>query len=334
QTYNRIFGNMMMAMGTGMTAAQSLAQGQGIAGYLSKDLKRMQGLIPASEKDKLAQYTQAISQFEASLQQTYGGVDGGVAGASCMKPPMPSTFSFSSMGTQHGGTDCANGGATTSQPGYDYFVPNSPNSHPLLDVGQTYLRLIKAAFQCDLARVATFLWTAGTNWVVFPGTFQGATITGNLQSTPHHPPSHTQDAKVWAWLRQVNNFFSAATATVLQEFATTPDSDGNMLLDNTVVVYVTEVARAWDHDQRNLPVIVFGGKNTKINGGTVVNATGGPFQNVNGGTGNRPMNDVWLALAPIFGVTMTSLGSQSGGHSGNQTGPQSTGPLGGIVSGT
>ena len=123
--------------------------------------------------------------------------------------------------------------------GYDYYVPNDPSSHPFLDVGQTQLRLIKAAFLSDLVRVATFLWTAGTNWVVFPGTFQGATIKGNLQSTPHHPPSHTTDSQVQAWLSQVNNFFSASTATVLQEFATTPDIDGNMLIDNTVIVYVT-----------------------------------------------------------------------------------------------
>ena len=50
---------------------------------------------------------------------------------------------------------------------------------------------------------------------------------------------------------------------MLQEFATTPDIDGNMLIDNTVIVYLTEVARAWDHNQQNMPLIVFGGKNTR-----------------------------------------------------------------------
>ena len=94
------------------------------------------------------------------------------------------------------------------------------------------------------------------------------------------------------------------TSTVLQEFATTPDIDGNMLLDNTVVVYLTEVARAADHNQQNMPLLIFGGKNTKVKGG------------------NRPFNDVWLALAPVFGVTMNSLGAAS----------QYTGPLPGIVS--
>jgi hypothetical protein len=70
-----------------------------------------------------------------------------------------------------------------------------------------------------------------------------------------------------------------------------------MLIDNTVIVYVTEVARAWDHDQRNMPLIVFGAKNTKVKGGTFLKVTGGPLGNQAGGSsGNRPFNDFWLAL--------------------------------------
>ena len=112
------------------------------------------------------------------------------------------------------------------------------------------------------------------------------------------------------------------TAQVLQEFATAPDVDGNTLLDNTIVVYVTEVARAWDHNQQNVPLLVFGGKNTRLRGGTFLKVTGGQLMAQAGGTGNRPFNDFWLALAPIFGVNLTSLGAAT----------QWTGPLAGIFS--
>jgi hypothetical protein len=161
------------------------------------------------------------------------------------------------------------------------------------------------------------MWSSGTNWVVFPGTFNGATIKGAFQSTPHHPPSHsdpTGDTMTRDWLNQINIFYSQQTAAALQVYATTPDIDGNMLLDNTLVVYVTEVARAWDHNQMGMPLILFGGKNTHLRGGTFVKVTGGslPAQTgvgTSGGTGNRPYNDLWLALAPIFGVTLPSLGN-------------------------
>jgi hypothetical protein len=311
--FNRIFGG---ALPTGSNTSQLLAQKLSVITYLQSDLARLQTLVPASEKDRLTAHADAIAQLEASLQQMYGTA---TTGSVCVKPATPPNYADTSSGKQGSGSIYSDLG------GVDYYIPNQPTSHPHLDLGQTQLRLIKAAFACDLVRVATFMWSAGTNWVVFPGTFQGATIKGNLQSTPHHPPSHSDpsgDPNTPAWLNQINEFYSNATSTVLQEFATTPDIDGNMLIDNTVVVYITEVARAWDHNQQNMPLIIFGGKNTRVKGGTFLKVTGGSLGAQTGGSGNRPFNDVWLALAPIFGVTMSSLGAAS----------QYTGPLPGIFS--
>ncbi|HET6146716.1 MAG TPA: hypothetical protein VFH68_04235 [Polyangia bacterium] len=72
-------------------------------------------------------------------------------------------------------------------------------------------------------------------------------------------------------------------------------------------------------------MVRFGGKNTRLRGGTFLKVTGGPLQaqtgvGTSGGTGDRPFNDLWLALAPIFGVNLTSLGSAN----------QFTGPLPGV----
>jgi len=121
-------------------------------------------------------------------------------------------------------------------------------------------------------------------------------------------------------LNQIDQFYSTISSQIIQEFASTPDVDGNTLLDNTIIVYVTEVARAYDHNQQNMPLLVFGGKNTGVKGGTYLKVTGGSLPLQNGGTGNRPFNDLWLALAPKFGVNWESLGAAS----------QFTGPLSGI----
>jgi hypothetical protein len=204
-----------------------------------------------------------------------------------------------------------------------------PASHPHFDLGRLQLNMVKAAFACDLVRVATFMWSAGTNWVVFPGTLNGATILGGPQTAQHHPPSHSSpsiETQTRDWLNQVNILYSQQTAAALMEFDAVKDVDGNTLLDNMVVPYVTEVARAWDHNQMNVPFMVFGGKNSKLKGGTYLKVTNGQLptqtsETSSGGTGNRPFNDIWLALMPTFGVTMTSLGAAS----------QSTGPLAGIV---
>jgi hypothetical protein len=323
-TFNRIFGGTMSTGAGGSSGsnnAQTLALKTSVVSYLQSDLARLKTLVPASEKDHIDAHTMAINQLQTSLQQMYGGTGGtggggGASGSTCTKPAAPPSFMDSDTGTQ------TSNGVSTSLAGIDYYVPNQANSHPHYDLGMAQLRLIKAAFQCDLVRVATFMWSAGTNWVVFPGTFQGATIQGSPQATPHHPPSHSTNSGTQGWLNQINQFYSQANATIINEFATTPDVDGNMLIDNTIIVYITEVGRAWDHDQTNMPLIVFGGKNTKVKGGTYLKVTGGSLPTRDGKTGNRPYNDLWLALAPVFGVTMSSLGAQT----------QYTGPLPGVFS--
>jgi hypothetical protein len=184
--------------------------------------------------------------------------------------------------------------------------------------------MIKAAFACDLVRVSTFMWSAGTNWVVFPGVFNGASINGSANAAPagHHPSSHTTSTSTVAWLAQIDKWYAQQTSAFLQDLNATTDIDGNSLLDNTVVAYVTEVARAYDHDWRNVPYLVFGGKNTRIKGGTYLKVTGGRLPTIDGATsGNRPTNDVWLALAPIFGVNLPTLGAST----------QYMGPLPGLV---
>ena len=319
--FNRIFGG---ALPMGANAAVLLANRLSILDFMRSDLARMQTLVPASEKPKLDTHAAAIQQLEASIRATLGPAS---MGSTCVKPPSPPSFTQSGTGPT-ASTGLAPAGGVSKLSGVDYFLPNDPTNHPHQLLGQAHLSLIRAAFACDLVRVATFMWSSGTNWVVFPGTFNGATIKNNLQSTPHHPPSHsdpTGDTATRDWLNQINLFYSQQTAMALQAFDGMTDIDGNTLLDNTIVVYVTEVARAWDHNQMGMPLIVFGGKNTKLKGGTFVKVTGGSLAmqtgvSSAGGTGNRPYNDFWLALAPVFGVPLTSLGNPN----------QFTGPLAGI----
>jgi hypothetical protein len=323
-TFNRIFGG---ALPTGTDTTALLAQKLSVLDFMRGDLARMNALVPASEKDRLAAHAVAIQSLEASLRQSYGA---GTTTSACVKPTTPPNYA--TVGETGDGKIGGISSSSSNLSGEDYYpatagctVSETISCHAHQDVALNQLRLIKAAFACDLVRVATFMYSAGTNWVVFPSTFQGATIGStalgnNGQSTPHHPPSHSNDTATHGWLNQIDTFYSTITSQVLQEFASTPDVDGNMLLDNTIVVYVTEVARAWDHNQQNMPIILFGGKNTGLNGGTYLKVTGGSLPLQNGGTGNRPFNDLWLTLAPKFGVNWNSLGAPS----------QFSGPLSGI----
>jgi len=313
--YRRMFGDVVPP---GADPAQLLAQKQSVLDFMRGDLARLRTLVPARQRDRLAVHEDSIIKLETSLRQTYTSRPNT---AVCSKPAMPPRY------TPTGGQPQSST-VYTGLSGVDYYIPGMPDSHPHLDLGLNQLRLIKTAFACDLVRVATFMWSAGTNWVVFPGTFQGATLRANLQSTPHHPPSHSNpngDTATRDWLNQINQFYSTVTAQALQEFATQPDIDGNMLIDNTVIVYLSEVARAWDHNQQNVPIIVFGGKNTGVRGGTFLKVTDGTLPGQTGGRTNRPFNDLWLALMPKFGVDGSALTAAS-------VPSMYTGPLAGVFS--
>ncbi len=75
----------------------------------------------------------------------------------------------------------------------------------------------------------------------------------------------------------------------------TPDGDGS-LLDHTLVVYLNEVAIGANHTIDNMPILMFGGKNLKLQ-------TGRHLQ-----FGGKFMTDVWTAVGNAMGVPMTTFG--------------------------
>ena len=296
-TFNRLFGGSLPA---GMDAATALTRELSVLDFMRRDLARLRALVPATEKGRIDGHADAIQQLETTIRQTQSARFPG-----CTVPPTPPMFPMVT-GTQ------VTLGVSTSLSGVDYWDPADPNNHPHQVLGQTYLALIKAAFLCDLVRVSTFSWSSATSWVVFPGTFDGASLPGNPQSSPHYEPLSVDpatDPRPAAWWAAIDHFYAQQSSLAIHSLAAASDIDGNSLLDNTVVVYVSELSRRWDHDQRNIPLAVFGGKNTGVQGGTFLKITDGPLSSQTGATtGNRPFNDFWLALAAAFGVDLKTLG--------------------------
>lgn len=295
--FNRIFGGDTAAPDDPDSAATILAQKASVLDVLRGDLAQLRTMVPSDQLTKVEAHEDAIRQLEASIQQTYQSQDQGNpdAGAVCVRPEAPPSFNETGVGEE---------GSALS--GVDYYVPGDPNTHPHQTLGRLQLSLIKTAFACDLARVGTFMWSAGTNHVVFPGTFNGASL--NKQSSPHHPPSH--EAETQPWLAEINTWYAQQTSEAIQEFEQQIDVDGATLLDNTIVAFVSEVARAVDHNFSNVPFAVFGGANTGLAAGQFIRLTG-----------NRPINDAWMAIAQLFDVNLSSLGASS----------QYTGVLPGLV---
>ena len=269
--FNRVFGG---ALPTGTDPARILAQKLSVCDFMKRDIARMQTLIPATEKDRLATHLFGVQQLEASLRQTYGmmrphGHLHEAGDAADVREHQQRADDLVDRVHDRVGRRLLRVRLAQQPPPPGPRAQSAPADQDGVRVRPGSRRDVHVVLRDELGRVS--------------GTFQGASIRGNPQSAPHHPPSHSDPAGGHRDARLAEpdqQFYSAATAQILQEFATTPDVDSTTanpttLIDNTIVVYVTEVARAWDHNQQNMPLIIFGGKNTRVRGGTYLKVRAG-----------------------------------------------------------
>ena len=144
-------------------------------------------------------------------------------------------------------------------------------------VAASHWAVIKAAFICDLVRVATFQFEPGTGHVGFKGLFpgdEGSTyrhhpisheIAGFLMDQATPPPPHSSPP-VLEFLMNVEQWYNLRFAELLADFNATTDPFGNNLLGTTVIPYVTEV-RSTGHARNQMPAIIFGGRDLGMLGG-------------------------------------------------------------------
>jgi hypothetical protein len=120
--------------------------------------------------------------------------------------------------------------------------------------------MIAAVLGCGLTRVASFqLRIADNDNSLYPWV--------GLDTGGHHTRSHDSAAATQQTLAQVYRWYAQRFAYLLDRLAATPDAGGGSLLDNTFVIWGSELGRAWDHDIANVPFIFAGGAAGKLSGG-------------------------------------------------------------------
>jgi hypothetical protein len=292
--YNRLFMGMMPGGGDEAAMTRALLSEKSVLDFSLRELARLRTLAPASASSMIDAHEQAIRAAENEI--VVDTPDG------CMVPMPPANVAGEEDdGEFKGPGDYGNPTATTA----DHMIHEQ--------VALAHLALVKAAFACDLTRVVTFQFSPGTNHVSFGGLYPGNANAIYM----HHPVSHrigagslngsepiSSNADV-EFLCQVEMWYNQRVSTFLQGLKTAVDVYNNPLLDQTVVPYVTEVARA-THEHSPVPTVVFGGKNLGFQGGR--------FE-----TFNRPHNDMWLTVAAALGVSAEQLGGEGimkGSHTG------------------
>lgn len=150
-------------------------------------------------------------------------------------------------------------------------VPSNTNAS-----GATYLRgerdgelmphmieNIVQAFACDVTRVMSlFFWQADDP--VFPTQFPpGASpyASTNWHGAIHATPRIYDDAASQTRAQQLSasyGLYASTFARLIQRMATMIEPDGSRMLDNTLIVWVSEMGYGSTHGAANLPVVLAG----------------------------------------------------------------------------
>jgi hypothetical protein len=302
--YTNLFGSFVPPTGGGPTPAvmKTLKERKSVLDFALRELMQLETLAPGSERGKLEIHAQAIRDIETQISNQLNGTGGGPS-AGCVAPMTPPPIS---------------GGAADKKDHNDYGNPKTTMADDVLhaQIGGLHMGILKAAFVCDIIRVATFQWSPGTNHVAFQNLFPGETGTIYM----HHPESHkittpsvvvpaATRSPIVGFLSNVQNWYNQQMATILAGWKTTIDGMGGNLFDNTIIPFVTEIG-ATGHEHFNMPAILFGGKALGFKQGQYLGGQALPAANSMGSFTrvglDRPLNDLWLTVAQAFGLTTTS----------------------------
>ena len=144
--------------------------------------------------------------------------------------------------------------------------PDAPTNITSQTAMDRQFDLVAAAFGCGLTNIASLqLRIADNDGSLYP--WVGMDMGG------HHTHTHDSGADSQALLAKVYTWYAERFAYLLTKLATTPDPAGGMVLDNTLVIWGSELGRGYDHDIDNVPFIFAGGANTGLRGGRSIKVT-------------------------------------------------------------
>ena len=201
---------------------------------------------------------------------------------------------------------------TTMGPGPGTGMCVAPTMQPVdlnvddqyLQAGKLQMDLAAAALACDQTRILTFQWSYAESEHLF----QFLSLSGN-----HHAISHdfaTSGANYTAYNR-IQTWYAEQLAYFLDKLDSYQEGE-RTLLDNTLVLWATEIGESSQHDLMLMPYVLAGSAGGKIRTGRFIDY----------GTTRHDNNKLLISMAHAMGAEdLTSFGDASG----------ATGPLPSLV---
>jgi hypothetical protein len=281
-TFERVFGTLD---GEASENAKELAFSKSVLDGVQEDFKRLMPKLGREDQQKLEAHL-------ALVQKAASGLSQGVSSSCAVPSHVDKTPGYYddpiADGTSRGDLDGGNMSITTGAK-----VPEK---------GKIMTDLLVAALACDLTRVGTMQWSDSEAKFML-GFLKDS--TGASLKDHHHGYQHDRGFQPEA-LEMIYKFYAENLAYLLERLAATPDVTGT-LLDNTLVLAVSEIQQPENHGQANMPIIMAG-------------ATGKLDTNRWLQLPSQPHNNLLVSILNLFGIPGNTFGHPE----------YCTGPLSGI----
>ncbi len=238
-------------------AAKMRARRRSVLDVVDRRYDKLLTKVSKEDAVKLQQHLESVREVELRLDSK-----GGIIGGACQMPVVPDAFDIN---------DPANFGV----------------------VGRLHTDLLLMALSCDLTRVVTLQWSAATNNRPYPFLeYAGQPIMGD-----EHQMGHLPDSEVVSWgkIAIIRRWYLQQLRYLLEGLAAVPEGEGTML-DNTVVVLGSEIARGNTHSHFDQHYVVAGGAGGALKQGQHLHY------------GDRPHSDLLLTLLHAMGIEAATFG--------------------------
>ncbi len=167
-------------------------------------------------------------------------------------------------------------------------IPGSFDDHINLQMD-----LILLAYQGNITRIASMMMAAEVS---------NQTYNHVGVSDAFHPLSHHQnDANKIARLLKIQEYHSQVFARFVDKLAAMPDGDKGSMLDNSLIMYGSNMSNSNAHDHYPLPSVLVGRAGGTVKGGQHIAADE-----------RTPVSNLLLTVLDRIGVNLESMGDSTG----------------------
>ena len=279
--FSTLFGSAMTnPTPGGMTdpaLARLWAQRKSVFDSMGGETQRLMGLVGSEDRTKLDAHLTAMRDVEQRLVGTPGSGTGTGTGSTCSPP----TLASADLGVD------------------DQY----------LQAGKNQMDLAAAALACDQTRILTFQWSYSESEHLFQFLkVNNAAISGN-----HHAISHDFASSGTNFLayNAIQTWYAEQVAYFLGKLDSYKEGD-RTLLDNTIVLWATEIGESTQHDLTLMPYVLAGSAGGAISAGRYLDFS----------SARKDNNQLLVSIAHAMGASdVQSFGDASG----------ATGPLAGLT---